>query len=215
MKKQTTNLREIVNTEDLLKEIVAWTGKMVAKGVKTLYFNHDKLSYENRGLVAYNVESRDVVVMNIGMETNVLVAKDIYLNGSRVEPLLPLADIDLNNIFDNGLVYAYLTKDDKYVCSDSSKNKQLNFEDQLKDGLKIFYNSQYANNEHPKYLISEKENGYTLCDHCKSLLLDELDYATINGSNFCFKCIQELNKEGSVDANHYKLMKLHDLEKSM
>jgi hypothetical protein len=215
MKKQTTNLREIVNTEDLLKEIVAWTGKMVAKGVKTLYFNHDKLNYENRGLVAYNVESRDVVVMNIGMETNVLVAKDIYLNGSRVEPLLPLADIDLNNIFDNGLVYAYLTKDDKYVCSDSSKNKQLNFEDQLKDGLKIFYNSQYTNNEYPKYLVSEKENGYALCDHCKSLLLDELDYATINGSNFCFKCVQELHKEGSVDANHYKLMKLHDLEKSM
>ena len=215
MKKQNKSTREVVNTPDVLQQTIDWTAKMVAKGIKTLYFNHTELVFENRGLVAYNVETRDIIVINISMETNVIAAKDIYLNTTRIEALLPLADVDLKDIFNNKIVYAYLTKDDDYVCSDSSKNKKLNFEDQLKDGLKVFYNAQHENNDYPKYLVSEKEKGYTLCDHCKSLLLDTLDYATINGSNYCFKCIQELDKKDSVDANHYKLMKLHDLEKSM
>lgn len=214
MKKQN-NGKEIVNTPDVLQATIDWTKKMLSKGVKVLYFNHDKIAHENRGLTAYNIETRDVIVLNVGSETNVLAAKDIYLNTSRMDPLLPLGDVDLANIFDSGIVYAYLTKDDEYVCSDPSKNRKLNFEDQLKDGLKVFYNAQHESNDYPKYLVSEKEKGYTLCDHCKSLLLHELDYATINGSNYCFKCIQELEKQDSVDANHYKLMKLHDLEKSL
>jgi hypothetical protein len=214
-KKQQSKSQGILKAEDLIKQLDGYVKAIHDKDIKVVYFNHDKLEFIKRGISGYNVETRTVIAMTVGSEANAIEVQDIYLSSNRLEPIGNVAKCDIKDIFKDGNVYAYLTKDNEFVCSDSSKTKKLNFKDKNNSGLDIYYNENYKNGEYPKYVIAEYENQYAICDECKKLLLDPLDFAKVDDRSLCLDCIHKLRKEDKVDPNHYKLMKLHEIEKQM
>lgn len=215
MNKKQNKSRAVFEVPELVAELDEKIKSIRDKGIKVLYFNHDKLVYDRRGISGYNLKTRMVVAPTIGNEAQEIVVQDKFLSTNRLEVIEKLSKTSIEDIFKDGNVYAYLTEDNTFVCSDSSKTRKLNFKDPEDSGLSVYYNSNYKNNEYAKYLVAEFNGQYSICEECKTLLLDPLDFAVVYGKNMCLDCIHKLKKEDMVDPNHYKLMKLHEIEKQM
>lgn len=207
---------EISQDKELIKRLEDAHAKLSARCIKLVLFNHENLLHCKRGLVAYNINTREMIAMSKGDEINYAIANDIVFNNKRLEAVEEILKHD--NILNSELVYGFFDNNDFFHCSNSKFSRQYTFEN-VPDGkdytrmTTIYYNP--ANENYPKYLIQERDSQFGTCYHCNTLILDELDGADVRGHKCCYKCIVSEHDESYVDKNKWKLMQLHQMEKEL
>lgn len=210
---------EISADAELVKRLNDVHSKLVAMGAKVILFNHENLVHCKRGLVSYNLQSREMIFMTLKDELNYAIASDTTANNKRLEALEEI--VKSGKLIGNENVYGYFDNLNNFHCTDSKFDRHYDFDAANDDKpdyaamTTIYFNPGTDSNNHPKYIIQEHHKQYGTCDECHKLILDELDGALVRGSMYCYDCIVKNEYEGYVDTNKLKLMQLNKMDQDM